>query len=147
MNMETFRKAYGYFIRNTAQGSAQLLVFTTPDSLLRFPGGTVEDGEDLLEGLKRELREETGISDFKVLHKLGVHAYYKPDVHKYVDRHDYLLQATMPLPDYHAKRRQRQRHGLCLRWMNGEETNQLDWEFKEYLTAEYIPEFFPARGD
>ena len=69
MNMETFRKAYGYFIRSTAQGSAQLLVFTAPDSSLRFPGGTVDDGEDLLEGLQRELREETGISTFKLLRK------------------------------------------------------------------------------
>ena len=97
--MKTFRKVYGYFIRNTAQGSAQLLVFTAPDRKLRFPGGTVEAGEDLLNCLQREVREETGITEFNVLRKLGVHAYYKPDVRKSVERHDYLLQAISPLPD------------------------------------------------
>ncbi len=151
MNMETFRKAYGYFIRNIAQGSAQMLVFTAPDSSLRFPGGTADDGEDLLAGLQRELREETGISDFKVLRKLGVHAYYKPDVRKYVERHDYLLQATTPLPDSFSftVKSEDKDNGMVFvyRWMNLEEINQLDWEFKEYLTAEYIPEFFSARGN
>jgi hypothetical protein len=31
-------------------------------------------------------------------------------------------------------------------WINHEEINRLDREFKEYVTAEYIPEFFSPRG-
>ena len=96
--MKAFRKAYGFFIRHASNGEAEFLVFAAPDGSLRFPGGTVDDGEDLLAGLRRELREETGINDFKVLRELGVHRYYKPDVDKHVERHDYLLHAAS-LPD------------------------------------------------
>lgn len=144
--MNTHRKVYGYFIRHDPQGAAQLLVFTAPDGTLRFPGGTVDEGEDLLEGLTRELREETGVSNFKVLRKLGVHAYYKPDVRKYVERHDHLLQATAPLPDQFSYTVQShdKDDGMVFdyHWMSRDEIGQLDWEFKEYVTPEYIPEFF-----
>lgn len=144
--MKTHRKVYGYFIRHNRQGAMQLLVFTAPDGSLRFPGGTVDEGEDLLEGLRRELREETGIRDFKVLRKLGVHAYYKPDVRKYVERHDYLLQAANPLPDsfsFTVKSNDKD-NGMVFNyhWMTQEEIGQLDWEFREYATPEYFPEFF-----
>lgn len=96
--MQTFRKVYGWFIRYR-QGEAQLLVFTAPDGSFRFPDGTVKANEELLDGLRRELREEMGISDFKVIRKLGSHAYYKPDVRKNVLRNDYSLSETTPLLD------------------------------------------------
>lgn len=143
--MKTHRKAYGYVIRH-ARGMAELLVYTTPLLTLRFPGGTVDENEDPLEGLRRELWEETCISDFNILRALGVHRYYKPDVDKHVERHDYLLQVVNPLPDHffvevnsHDKD-----DGMVFayHWMSREEIGQLDWEFKEYVAPEYIPEFF-----
>lgn len=142
--MNVHIKVYGYFIRR----HAQLLVFAAPDGSLRFPGGTVDDGEDLLDGLKRELLEETGICDFKILRKMGVHGYYKPDVRKYVERHDYLLQAANPLPDsfsFTVKSHDKD-DGMIFdyRWIGMEDIHQLDWEFKEYMTPDYIPEFFDS---
>ena len=143
--MQTFRKVYGWFIRYR-QGEAQLLVFTAPDGSFRFPGGTVNTDEDLLDGLRRELREEMGISEFKVIRKLGVHAYYKPDVRKDVERHDYLLGETTPLPDEfsYTVQSQDKDDGMVFdfHWMSREEINQLDWEFREYVKPEFIPEFF-----
>ncbi|MEW6286176.1 MAG: NUDIX hydrolase [Chloroflexota bacterium] len=143
--MQTFIKVYGWFIRHT-QGEAQLLVFTAPDGSLRFPGGTVDTDEELLDGLRRELREETGIGEFNVLRKLGVHAYYKPDVRKHVERHDFLLGAATPLPDEFSCTVQSddKDDGMVFdyHWMSRAEIGQLDWEFKEYVKPEYIPEFF-----
>lgn len=143
--MKLFRKAYGFFIRHAPSGNAELLVFTAPDGCLRFPGGTVDDDEDLLVGLRRELREETGISEFKVLRALGVQRYYKPDVDKQVERHDYLLQAAA-LPDEFSFMMQShdKDNGLLLeyRWIGIEHLYQLDWEFRDYVTPHSVPEFF-----
>lgn len=143
--MKLFRKAYGFFIRPAPSGNAELLVFAAPDGSLRFPGGTVEDDEDLLAGLRRELREETGINEFKVLRALGVHRYYKPDVDKQVERHDYLLQAAA-LPDefsFTVQSRDKD-NGLLFeyRWIGSKLLHQLDWEFRDYVTPQYVPEFF-----
>lgn len=148
--MEIHRKVYGLFIRYTPQGQAQLLVYSAPDGSLRFPGGTADEGEDLLDGLTRELREETGISDYMVRRKLGTHAYYKPDVRKYVERHDYLLQAANPLSDsfsFAVKSRDKD-NGMVFdyQWIGTDRIGQLDWEFKDDVTPEYIPEFFTPQS-
>ena len=144
--MKPCRKAYGYFIRPALRGKAELLVFTAPDSSLRFPGGTVEDDEDLIAGLTRELREETGIEDFKILRELGSHRYYKPDVQKYVERHDYLLQALTDSPDafsFTVQSHDKDSGMVFLyHWITTDHIPQLDWEFKPYITPDNIPEFF-----
>ena len=128
-----------------------MLVFTAPDRSLRFPGGTLNDDEDWLDGLRRELCEETGVNDFNVLRKLGVHAYYKPDARKYVERHDYLLSATVSLPDEfsHTVQSHDKDDGMFFdyHWMSRAENDQLDWEFREYVKPEYIPEFFSPTND
>ena len=143
--MAVYQKVYGYFIGHR-RGGVQLLVFTAPDRTLRFPGGTVEAGENLLAGLHRELHEETGISDFKVLRELGIHHYYKPDMDKHVERHDYLLQADVSLPDrfsFPVKSSDKDNDLVFeYSWIGIEQLHRLDWEFREYVTPEYIPELF-----
>jgi len=143
--MKLFRKAYGFFIRHTLRGNAELLVFTAPDGTLRFPGGTVDKGEDLITGLRRELSEEIGMSDFKVLRELGVHRYYKPDVDKHVERHDYLLQAASLLDEFSFTVQSHDKdNGMVFAycWIGAEQLHQLDWEFRDYVTPEYVPEFY-----
>ncbi len=140
------RQAYALFIRSVTHKSAELRVYAAPNGVLRFPVGTVNDREDLLEGLARELHEEMDIGDFKVLRKLGVHRYYKPDVDKHVERHDFLLQASDVLPDnfsYTVQSHDKD-DGMIFdyHWMGQAEINQLDWEFKDCIKPEYIPVFF-----
>ena len=147
MNHPIFRKAQAFFIQPSPDGKAKLLVYTTLDGSLRFPGGTVNDGEDLLAGLYREVFEETGINDFKFLRKLGVHRYYKPDVDIHVERHDFLLLASRPLPANgftFTVQSYDKDDGMVFdyRWIGVEECQLLNWEFKDLITPEYIPEFF-----
>ncbi len=43
-----------------------------------FPGGKVEDGEDLIQCIKREIQEELGI-DINIIRSLNVSPFDKPD--------------------------------------------------------------------
>jgi len=58
-------KVVAYITRESEQGR-RLLVFRHPrhwKNPIQVPQGTIEDGEDIIEGLWRELLEETGRSD------------------------------------------------------------------------------------
>lgn len=59
-----------------------LLLFTERYNDFSFPGGGVADGEGLIDGLKRELEEETGASNVRVRRNYGyiedVRPHWKP---------------------------------------------------------------------
>ncbi|WP_319372017.1 NUDIX domain-containing protein [uncultured Ilyobacter sp.] len=68
------RAARGIIIR----GSKILLLYTKRYDDYSFPGGGVEPHEDLLEGLKRELAEETGARDIEVSDHYGIYEEFRP---------------------------------------------------------------------
>jgi 8-oxo-dGTP pyrophosphatase MutT (NUDIX family) len=59
-------------------GSKILLLYTKRYNDYSFPGGGVEPHEDLIEGLKRELVEETGARDIEVTGKYGIYEEVRP---------------------------------------------------------------------
>lgn len=61
------RAARGIVLR----GTSILLLFTERYNDFSFPGGGVADGEDLIVGLRRELEEETGAQNVRVLRNYG----------------------------------------------------------------------------
>jgi len=69
--------------RHAARGIVQkneqiLLLFTEHYNDFSFPGGGVDPGEDLAMGLHRELEEETGARDIRILEHLGFIEEFRP---------------------------------------------------------------------
>ncbi len=66
-------KVYAYILKKQAS-SDTLLAFTHkghPEVPMQVPGGTCEEGESPYEAMKREVFEETGLTDFFGIKKLG----------------------------------------------------------------------------
>lgn len=55
-----------------------LLLYTKRYNDYSFPGGGVDEGEDLITGLKRELVEEVGAQNIQVLHPFGYIDEFRP---------------------------------------------------------------------
>lgn len=79
MAMPTHIVACGGLVED-AEGN--LLIVKTHDGGWVFPGGQVEVGENLIDGVVREVKEESGI-DVAVSHLIGV--YTNSAIHKWYD--------------------------------------------------------------
>ena len=67
--MEPVLKVLAYITRAAPEG-LQLLVFEhqgSPEAGVQVPGGTVDPGEELLDALRREVVEESGLTDLAVV--------------------------------------------------------------------------------
>ena len=76
----------------------ELLVFRHrdfPDAGLQVPAGTIEEGEDPQDAALREVREESGLTDVRVVGFLGRYLYdaapHRGEAH---DRYMYHLELT-----------------------------------------------------
>lgn len=87
--MDTFRcknKVLAYITRNTNNG-LEILAFTHrdyPEAGLQVPGGTLDESEEPLTGVLREVREETGLEKFSSSVLLGATEYVaaeKKEIH------------------------------------------------------------------
>lgn len=71
---ETLRKVTAFITRST-EGGTQLLTFGHPTAGTQLPAGTVEAGEAIEAALLREVQEETGLSEVRVVRDLGTQVY------------------------------------------------------------------------
>ena len=94
------RKAVVYAMRERA-GRREVLVFDHakfPDVSPQVPSGSVERGEDVLDGALREFIEESGAALKTKLRFLGSYVYYKPHIDKFQERFHFNVEAGS-LPD------------------------------------------------
>jgi ADP-ribose pyrophosphatase YjhB (NUDIX family) len=62
----------------TLQQNNILLLYTQRYEDFSLPGGGLELGEDLVQGMIRELREETGAQDINNIKPFGIYEEYRP---------------------------------------------------------------------
>ena len=60
------------------QGDTILLLYTARYEDYSLPGGGIDLGEDKIEGMRRELSEETGAQNIKNIKPFGVYEEYRP---------------------------------------------------------------------
>lgn len=73
-------KVIAYITSRRAQGDV-LLVFDHrdfPDAGTQVPAGTVEPGEDVLDALRREIAEESGLTQLSAVRPLAVETFDDP---------------------------------------------------------------------
>ncbi len=73
----------GLFVRTAARGIVLdgeniLLLYTARYDDYSLPGGGIDDGEEAVQGLIRELREETGAADVTDIQPYGQYDEYRP---------------------------------------------------------------------
>ncbi len=62
----------------TLQGDSILLLYTERYEDYSLPGGGLDEGESKIEGMIRELNEETGANDIKNIKPFGLYEEYRP---------------------------------------------------------------------
>lgn len=94
-------KIVAYITRETEQG-IELLVFRHPrhtKTQIQVPQGTVEHGESVIHGLWRELREETGLSNFIFIGQIAKVPFYADWRNEWQERNVFHLTAPADTPD------------------------------------------------
>jgi ADP-ribose pyrophosphatase YjhB (NUDIX family) len=145
------RKVVAFILRRNTERAVELLLhsfLTNPVLPMRLLGGGVEDEETFEEGLWRELQEETGLRDLRLVRRLGVQRYFKPHIQADVERHDFLLFAPDFTPDYWefvvAGDGNDAGDTFGLQWVGASDlaTVKIDEEHQPFITPDYLPELF-----
>lgn len=142
------QKVTAYIIR-PAGARAELLIFAHrdyPDVPLQVPAGTVDEGEDLEVAARREIAEEAGLVDLRLIRKLGSRTTYRDDLGDYEERHFFLYEPTAPTPETwdHCVTGHGEDTDLIFsyRWADWQIVGELVPILAAYLTPDSVPELF-----
>jgi 8-oxo-dGTP diphosphatase len=81
----------------TRLGDSQVLVFAHkhhPEAGLQVPGGSVEEGEELLAALWREIKEESGLSRLDLVGQIAKSPFCNPHTGEWQERNIFHLRAS-----------------------------------------------------
>lgn len=83
-NLKTYERiaSRGIIVNN----NKILLIYTKRYNDYSFPGGGVDKGENIKDGLIREIKEETGAINIKIVEEFGVYEEYRPCYYKGYDQ-------------------------------------------------------------
>lgn len=67
------------FVTRTGPGGVELLFFQHPNAGVQLPAGTVEEGETVEQAVLREVFEETGLTQVRLVQQIGLRDELPPD--------------------------------------------------------------------
>jgi 8-oxo-dGTP diphosphatase len=94
-------KVLAYIIRDSQSGK-EVLTFHRENAMSEppeVPGGSVEPGEDLLDAVKREVEEETGITSIRIIRKIATAPFHADWRDEWQERNIFLVESLGSLPN------------------------------------------------
>lgn len=145
---EVTRKVSAYIVRESDKGYDELLVFSHknyPDVPLQIPGGTVENDENFITALKREIYEETGLTDYSIIKELG-EIFYSNELNEKFNRHFYLVRVPKTTNDIweHEVSGKGEDNGLIFSysWYDPQKVLLICKRDRQFLSRKFIPLLF-----
>lgn len=146
----TLRKVAACILRKrSADRLYELLLFRhadMPDVPAQIPGGGIDRGEYGYDAVGREVKEESGLTDLRMLRRLGTSRWFWKDAHAMVDREIFLFEAPETTPDTWIHTVTGGGGDCDLRfsfyWSRKPEDLVLSGDLGEFVNEKHIPELY-----
>ncbi len=141
-------KVYAYILKSH-ENTDTLLAFTHkgyPEVPMQVPGGTLEEGESPYEGMKREVFEESGLTEFYDIEKLGEAFLSDAEGKEEFLGHFFVCRTEIAPEEWeHTVTGDGEDEGLVFqyRWLPPQKVLLVyDYYFHVFMRPEYLPSLF-----